>query len=142
MTLSVFCQLPIGKDMKEGKAQFKQFMKDKGYHFLSEGQSYTMNLATKKMDVPASFDILFKEEIMASIENNMYDNIVRIDINTEDKSTFDTLIIKLGFENWKYLYSYKNNFQQIDYYQIDNYYVILSPNYRTVGFVRSLPNTK
>lgn len=105
-----YSQIPIGKDVKKGKAELIAFMKTEGFTFFKESleQAKKYNYETKKHDIPADkyYQILFKEEISISLYFNEYENIDAIYVRLNNNKNKENFLNAIDFKNtWEYKYS-------------------------------------
>ena len=132
LSTSVYCQIPIGKDVTKGKTEFKTFLTKNGFTFFKESkeQTYRYNKETGKHDIPSTefYKILFKEEIEVNIFINQYENIEYLYILPENDNNRKKLLEIFSFKNWELISESKDALGIDYYYKMDEFYALLTSN--------------
>ena len=91
LKLNGFAQFPIGKNVKAVKSELVNFLKIKGFHFL------TYEVVDEDFDA-----IKFSEEFTIYAGKNSYENIEYLTFSTFKKSVYEKLKNAFNFSTWKY----------------------------------------
>lgn len=125
-----FSQIPIGKNIKVGKTELLNFMKEQGFTIIkdSKQEMKAYNNVTKQYDLSVGkiyYSLLFQEEVDIQIFYNKYLNISEIWVMTENEKNTNKLIEAWEFNDWEFVKRKKDILGESKYYKKNNVYVVI-----------------
>ena len=131
-TFTGFSQIPIGKDINQGKVEFINIMKENGFTFFKESKDEFPKGGLR-------YTILFKEEIKVIIHANKYENITDIIIFPENLKNKEKLLKIFKSDRWEFLYEKEDLLGNNEIYKVGDFYARIPINkysYLDIHFYR------
>ena len=120
----LFAQIPIRKDINQGKAALLETMKKNGFTLFKE----------TKEEKHSRYVILFKEEVEVIIYFNQFENITDVIIFPGSQEKKDKILRIFNFDKWVYLYDKKDLLGNGQVYKVESFYARIPNNERSPGY--------